>query len=118
MNVSQVFFLPKQFCINDPSKTFWDDPNMYVDDPGLDTLLSLTTDELLLCNSENATVAETNSDQDGNPLNEQRDKMNDGKQVLVCMYPNCDKTYLKPSHLKVGLTIFFFYSGIDKLCWS
>uniref|UniRef100_A0A2S2QH85 C2H2-type domain-containing protein n=1 Tax=Sipha flava TaxID=143950 RepID=A0A2S2QH85_9HEMI len=102
------------FCVDDPSKTFWDDPNMYVDDPGLDILLSLTTDEFLLCSNQDASVAEVNDDPeltDGSPQNEQQQQQqqqqqnksnNDGKQALICMYPNCDKSYLKPSHLKVN----------------
>lgn len=83
---------------------------MYVDDPGLDTLLSLTSDEFLLCSGEDALAAVGNNDPDlsgGSPRNKQLqlDKSNDGKQALMCMYPNCDKSYLKPSHLKVNSNI-------------
>ncbi|KAL5238453.1 hypothetical protein ACI65C_005863 [Semiaphis heraclei] len=93
------------FCIVDPSKTFWDDPKMYLDDPGLDTLLSLTADELLPCNDqEGETVGDyRNEDLLDAESPRQQDKPSDVKQVLECTYPNCDKTYLKPSHLKVHM---------------
>lgn len=94
--------------MDDPSKTFWDDPKMYIDDPGLDTLLSLTTDELLLC--QDPTMDELNeADEDVSPQKErhQTDKSNDGKHALQCAYPNCDKSYFKPSHLKVNAKSYF-----------
>ncbi|KAL4135531.1 hypothetical protein QTP88_007137 [Uroleucon formosanum] len=94
------------FCIVDPSKTFWDDPKMYVDDPGLDTLLSLTVDELLPCDGQDDETSYDDEDSKGNLPDTQRprqpDRPSDVKQVLECTYPNCDKTYLKPSHLKVN----------------
>ncbi|XP_022177825.1 Krueppel-like factor 15 [Myzus persicae] len=97
--------VPLDFCIVDPSKTFWDDPKMYLDDPGLDTLLSLTVDELLPCNGQEGETAD--DDSKGNLPDIQRpwqeDRSSDVKQVLECTYPNCDKTYLKPSHLKVHM---------------
>uniref|UniRef100_A0A2S2NLD9 Krueppel-like factor 15 n=1 Tax=Schizaphis graminum TaxID=13262 RepID=A0A2S2NLD9_SCHGA len=96
------------FYINDPSKTFWDDPKMYVDDPGLDTLLSLTTDELLPCNDQDGVTVDSDDSSKRQNVTEsqspkQQDKSNEVKQVLECTYPNCDKTYLKPSHLKVHM---------------
>ncbi|XP_060859568.1 Krueppel-like factor 15 [Metopolophium dirhodum] len=95
------------FCIVDPSKTFWDDPKMYLDDPGLDTLLSLTADELLPCNDQDDETSYDDEDSKGNLPDTQRprqpDRPSDVKQVLECTYPNCDKTYLKPSHLKVHM---------------
>ncbi|KAE9524261.1 hypothetical protein AGLY_015300 [Aphis glycines] len=102
------------FCINDPSKTFWDDPKMYVDDPGLDTLLSLTVEELLPCNDQDdVTVSCDDCDESSKRQNmketqkpKQQDKLNEVKHVLECTYPNCDKTYLKPSHLKVKFQRF------------
>jgi len=77
---------------------------MYLDDPGLDTLLSLTTDELLSCNSQEGETAydDSNGDLLDRESPRQQDKPSDVKQVLECTYPNCDKTYLKPSHLKVN----------------
>lgn len=81
---------------------------MYVDDPGLDTLLSLTNEELLLCNNQDLTTIATQNEldsKDRNSKNEQQlEKINDGKHALVCMYPNCEKSYLKPSHLKASNT--------------
>jgi len=132
-----VFFVT-QFCVDDPSKTFWDDPNMYVDDPGLDTLFSLTADQLLSSSSnENAIITLPDDDDDDDDENDndddndydddqhrQRDEGNNGGQQrngrmrqrkckrnadkhtqvqLVCAYPNCDKSYLKPSHLKASV---------------
>ncbi|XP_026820019.1 Krueppel-like factor 5 [Rhopalosiphum maidis] len=96
------------FYINDPSKTFWDDPKMYVDDPGLDTLLSLTADELLPCNGQDVVTVDSDDSSKRQNVTEsqkskQQDKSNEVKQVLECTYPNCDKTYLKPSHLKVHM---------------
>lgn len=81
---------------------------MYVDDPGLETLLSLTADELLPCDDQDDEVRQDNDDEDskGNSPDTQRprqpDRPSEVKQVLECTYPNCDKTYLKPSHLKVN----------------
>ncbi|VVC44763.1 Hypothetical protein CINCED_3A012673 [Cinara cedri] len=97
--------------IDDPSKTFWDDPNMYVDDPGLDTLLSLTTDELLSCGSWTDTdvsvVLDNKSDTQPRPAGRRRNRRtpraDDNKSPLPCTYPNCTKSYLKPSHLKVHM---------------
>lgn len=104
MKVFQFNF--QQICIDDPSKTFWDDPKMYVDDPGLETLLSLTTEDLLLCNNQDLTTVaiqnESDSKNTNSKIEQQLDKINDGKQALVCMYPNCEKSYLKPSHLKAS----------------
>jgi len=110
-----IYFFFK-FCINDPSQTFWDDPKMYVDDPGLDTLLSLTADELLPCNDQDdVTVSCDECDESSIRQNikeiqkpKQQDKLNEVKHVLECTYPNCDKTYLKPSHLKVNFQRFVF----------
>lgn len=87
---------------------------MYVDDPGLDTLLSLTTDQLLSCTGGTDTaaiIASVVSDDDvqssppptvGRRRNRRTPKSDDDKQLLPCTYPNCNKSYLKPSHLKVS----------------
>lgn len=110
-------FFSCQFCINDPSKTFWDDPKMYIDDPGLETLLSLTTDELLLC--QDSTINEYNDSEKDKSLQKERhqlDKSNDGKHALQCTYPNCDKSYFKPSHLKV-IVKNYFYSKYTYVLW-
>lgn len=100
-----------QFRIDDPSKTFWDDPNMYLDNADLDTLLSLSKDELLLGNNPDDTLVEAiDSDPNGKrgekqwevPNQSRSGKTNDwGKQVFACVYPNCSRSYRKPSHMKV-----------------
>lgn len=106
-----------QLCVDDPSKTFWDDPKMYVDDPGLDSLLLLTADELLSCNGQPEAIAAAPPSDGGREAKDEgsqtdpRPAGNDGKPTLVCEYPNCDKSYTKPSHLKVSrsFSIFFFF---------
>ncbi|XP_050439983.1 Kruppel-like factor 2 [Adelges cooleyi] len=99
----------EQFQIDDPSETFWDDPTMYVDDPGLDTLLALTTDQLLMCGDHcqddvyggekpqqlHCRIMDTPTKTDS--------VKTDSKLPLTCLYPNCDKSYAKPSHLKVHM---------------
>ncbi|XP_050529729.1 Krueppel-like factor 15 [Daktulosphaira vitifoliae] len=88
--------LLEEFWIDNPNETFWDDPTMYVDDPGLDNLLSITTDELLYTDNE-----ETLSDILQDPEEIHFNKAE--KLPLTCLYPNCDKSYAKPSHLKVHM---------------
>lgn len=96
--------------MDDPSKTFWDDPKMYVDDPGLESLLSLTDGELLSCEGQpQVQVQVAAAGASGRGCEKTRQKFAgtpqtaDGKPILACEYPNCDKSYTKPSHLKVSL---------------
>lgn len=80
---------------------------MYVEDPGLESLLALANEELLVCNNQDVTITENLDHHTGkmtNPKNEQRNEVKLTPQM--CMYPNCKKSFFKPSLLKASNIIF------------
>lgn len=114
----QLYF--SKICVYDPSQTFWDDPNMYVEDPGLEALLSLPNEEFIVRNNQIVTTDFNPDDQNGKNENPNTEQTNDGKLTQqMCMYPNCGKSFMRESLLKasniVVHSIFYFYNWSSEL---